>query len=924
MKLQTNRALKRAYASSRTHKTVSSQDTTYYTKRLLFAATHALKDIYAYTASAPEGLTTEEANTARAHWGTNEIKRAHTDSFAKRAAQAFLNPFSAILLCLAVVSFVNDVYFPLTQSFGFTQEDLNPTTVIVIVSMVLIAGILRLSQEGKSAAATKALLDMITTTATVVRDSHVQEIPISELVVGDIVRLRVGDMVPADIRICDERDLFVNQASLTGESEPQEKLSCKISTHKDVLGYANLAFMGTDVIAGTATGIVINTGTHTVLGQTSEKLTTSKKSSFDEGITSVSWVLIRFMAVMVPLVFLINGAGKQDWLSAFLFAISVAVGLTPEMLPMIVTTCLAKGALAMSRKQTVVKRLDAIQAFGAMDILCTDKTGTLTQNNIVLEYHLNIHGKDDSGVLRCAYLNSYFQTGYKNLIDKAIIDHTEEEEEHNEALTDLSVHFHKLDEIPFDFSRRRLSVLVEGANSERIMVTKGAVEEMFSVCAYAQDEDRIVPLDNVLKEEIRLLCTRLNDEGFRVLGLAKKTDVHATLTKEDEHSMIFMGYLAFLDPPKQSCAQAIAALRTHGVSTKILTGDNEKVTRTICAKVGLEVSGMLLGQDIERMSDEELERRSESCVVFAKLTPTQKARVVSVLKHAGHTVGYMGDGINDAPAMKEADIGISVDTAVDIAKESADIVLLQKDLLVLEEGIVEGRKTYINMVKYIKLCASSNFGNMFSVLAASLLLPFLPMQSLHLIILNLIFDLTCTAIPWDRVDHELIRAPRAWDASSISSFMMWMGPISSIFDFATFAFLFFVLCPMIVSHGVVFGDLASVFEGADLYSVRMAYIALFQTGWFVESMWSQTLVVHMIRTPKIPFIQSSPSTQLICASVAGIGVLTLIPYTPIAPALGLCALPAVYFVYLFACVVAYMLLASVVKVLYIKKHHELL
>ena len=650
------------------------------------------------------------------------------------------------------------------------------------------------------------------------------------------------------------------------------------------------------------------------------------ETSFSKGVNAVSWVLIRFMLVMVPLVFVANGITKGDWLSAFLFGISIAVGLTPEMLPMIVTTCLAKGAVSMSKKQTIVKNLNSIQNFGAIDILCTDKTGTLTQDKVVLEYHLNVNGEDDLRVLRHAYLNSYFQTGYKNLMDVAIIQKTEEEEADDPQLVDLSEHYVKVDEIPFDFARRRLTTVVQNQDGKTQMVTKGAVEEMLSICSFAECDGKVRPMTKELKSRILATVDDLNEKGFRVLAIAQKSNPSpaGAFGVTDECDMVLMGYLAFLDPPKESTADAIKALKAHGVTTKILTGDNDKVTRTICKQVGLKVRNMLLGSDLENMSDQELAKAAETTDVFAKLTPDQKARVVSVFRENGHTVGFMGDGINDASAMKSADIGISVDTAVDVAKESADIVLLEKDLMVLEEGIIEGRKTYANMIKYIKMTASSNFGNMFSVLAASALLPFLPMESLQLIFLNLIYDLSCTAIPWDNVDEEFISVPRKWDASSVGSFMMWIGPTSSVFDWMTYIFMYFVFCPLFVSRGVLYNDLASHFAGADLVRMQTAYVAMFQTGWFIESMWSQTLVIHMIRTPKLPFIQSHASAPLTLMTFTGIGVLTIIPFTTFGRMLGFVALPTAYFAYLIPCILLYMVLATSLKKAYVRHYGELL
>ena len=580
----------------------------------------------------------------------------------------------------------------------------------------------------------------------------------------------------------------------------------------------------------------------------------------------------------------------------------------------------------MSRQKTIVKNLNSIQNFAAIDILCTDKTGTLTQDQVVLEYHMDVNGRDDLRVLRHAYLNSYFQTGYKNLMDVAIIRKTEESEAEDPRLVDLSEHYVKVDEIPFDFARRRLTTVVADKSGKTQMVTKGAVEEMLSICSFVEYDGQVQPLGHALRQKILRTVDELNAKGFRVLAIAQKSNPSpvGAFGVKDECDMVLLGYLAFLDPPKETTAGAIQALREYGVTTKILTGDNDKVTRTICAQVGLEVRNMLLGPEIESMSDEALARAAETTDVFAKLTPEQKARVVRVLRESGHTVGFMGDGINDAAAMKAADIGISVDTAVDIAKESADIILLEKDLMVLEKGIIEGRKTYANMIKYIKMTASSNFGNMFSVLAASALLPFLPMMSIHLILLNLIYDLSCTAIPWDHVDEEYLKVPRKWDASSVGSFMLWIGPTSSIFDFTTYIFMYFVFCPLFVSHGVLYNDLANHFSGAELTQMQIAYAALFQAGWLVESMWSQTLVIHMIRTPKIPFIQSRASAPLTLLTCTGILVLTAIPFTPLGAMLGLAALPLNYFAYLIPCILLYMVLATSLKKAYVRRFGELL
>lgn len=893
------------------------------------AAEDPVKVIMKELNTSMRGLDPETVMENRSRYGTNKVTHEKKKSLLKRMAGAFINPFTAILLCLAAVSTVTDMILPYFSILGHTPEDFDCLTVAIILVMVAVSGTLRFVQESRSGNAAEKLLEMITTTCTVTRkENGTEEIPMDDLVVGDIVHLSVGDMVPADVRILDAKDLFVSQSGLTGESEPVEKLAAAVQAGETaVTEYSNIAFMGSNVVSGSGTAVVICTGDHTLFGSMAASMAEEPaETSFTKGVNAVSWVLIRFMLIMVPLVFIFNGVTKGDWLEAFLFGISIAVGLTPEMLPMIVTTCLAKGAVSMSKKKTIVKNLNSIQNFGAVDILCTDKTGTLTQDKVVLEYHLNVSGKEDMRVLRHAYLNSYFQTGYKNLMDLAIIHKTEQEEAENPQLTDLSENYIKVDEIPFDFTRRRLSTLVQDKNGKIQMVTKGAVEEMLSICAYAEYDGEVVPLTGEIREKIINTVDGLNEKGFRVLVVSQKSNPSpvGVFGAQDECDMVMMGYLAFLDPPKESTMEAIQALKRYGVATKILTGDNEKVTRTICRQVGLKVRGMLLGTDLETMTDEKLAEEAEYTDVFAKLTPEQKVRVVRVLREKGHTVGFMGDGVNDAAAMKAADIGISVDTAVDVAKESADIILLEKDLMVLEEGIIEGRKTYANMLKYIKMTASSNFGNMFSVLAASALLPFLPMMSVQLIFLNLIYDLSCTAIPWDNVDEEFLLEPRRWEASSVGNFMIWIGPTSSVFDFLTYIFLYFVFCPVFVSGGILYNDLPSHFQGEELIRLQSMYTAMFQAGWFIESMWSQTLVIHMIRTPKLPFVQSHASAPLTLLTCAGITVLTLIPFTPLGTILGFAPLPLSYFAFLIPCILLYMALATSLKKAYVRHYGELL
>lgn len=893
------------------------------------AAMNSIKAVFKTCHTALSGLDAEAVDKNRSLYGRNKVTHEKKKSLLKRLMEAFINPFTAILFFLAIVSSITDMIFPYFSLFGSTPEDFDCLTAVIIITMVFISGMLRFVQESRSGNAAEKLLAMITTTCTVTRKEQKKiEIPMDDLVVGDIVHLSAGDMVPADLRIIEAKDLFVSQASLTGESEPIEKTAQIAEKETDsITDYSNIVFMGSNVISGSATAVTIQTGDNSLFGSMASAVAQEAvETSFTKGVNAVSWVLIRFMLIMVPLVFFINGITKGDWLEAFLFGISIAVGLTPEMLPMIVTTCLAKGAVSMSKKQSIVKNLNSIQNFGAMDILCTDKTGTLTQDKVVLEYHLNIDGKDDTRVLRHAYLNSYFQTGYKNLMDLAIIHKTEEEEASNPQLIDLSEHYTKIDEIPFDFNRRRLTTVVQDKTGKIQMVTKGAVEEMLQICSFAEYSGKVCPLSDDIRKQILETVDNFNNKGFRVLAIAQKSNpsINDTFGAKDECEMVLIGYLAFLDPPKESTMNAIKALKKHGVTTKILTGDNEKVTRTICRQVGLKVNNMLLGSDIEKMTDEILSKTAESCDVFAKLTPEQKARVVTILRQNGHTVGFMGDGINDAAAMKSSDIGISVDTAVDVAKESADIILLEKDLMVLEQGIIEGRKTYANMIKYIKMTASSNFGNMFSVLAASALLPFLPMMSIHLILLNLIYDLSCTAIPWDNVDEEFIAEPRKWDASSVGNFMIWIGPTSSIFDFTTYIFMYFIFCPLFVSGGVLYNDLASHYSGFQLIQMQNTYTAMFQAGWFIESMWSQTLVIHMIRTTKIPFIQSHASASLTLLTCTGIAVLTIIPFTPLGTILGFVPLPLSYFAYLIPCILLYMVLATSLKKAYVRHYGKLL
>lgn len=880
-------------------------------QRMDVVSNSSIEELYETFQSSENGITLDQSEEAREIYGENIVTHGKKESLFKRICSAFVNPFTAILFILAIVSTFTDILYA-------DSGEQNPSTVIIITMMVMISGILRFVQETRSGNAASKLTQMIHTSTCVERmNTGKAEIPMDDVVVGDIIHLSAGDMVPADMRILYAKDLFISQSALTGESEPVEKFS-EIKQHVSWQEDARLAFMGTNVISGSAKGIVFATGNDTMLGLLAKQLNTKPSpTSFEKGVNSVSWVLIRFMLIMVPIVLFINGFTKGDWMDAALFAISIAVGLTPEMLPMLVTTCLAKGAVAMSHKKVIIKNLNSIQNLGSIDILCTDKTGTLTQDKVVLEYHLNIMGEEDDRVLRHGFLNSYYQTGLKNLIDIAIINKCNELSETQPSFENLETKYTKVDEIPFDFERRRMSVVVEDENHKTQMITKGAVEEMLKCSSYVEFNQQVQPLSEELKQFIIDKVEDLNQDGMRVIAVAQKTNPSpiGEFSTKDENDMVLIGYLAFLDPPKETTAQALQALKEYGVTTKVLTGDNEKVTRCICKQVNIPIQNMLLGFEVEAMSDEELSSKVEETTIFAKLSPAQKARVVTTLKAKGHVVGYMGDGINDAAAMKVSDVGISVDTAVDIAKESADVILLEKDLNVLQHGIVEGRKTYANMIKYIKMTASSNFGNMFSVLVASAFLPFLPMASIQLILLNLIYDLSSIAIPWDNVD-EFLKAPRKWDASSVSRFMIWLGPVSSIFDIITYVLMYFVICPLIC-QGLFFHQISDP-------GMQDVYIAVFQTGWFIESMWSQTLVIHMIRTPKLPFIQSHASAPVTLLTFTGIFVLTIIPFTPIGDAVGLTKIPSIYFAWLAVIIACYMIFATVIKKIYVKKYGELL
>ncbi|MFV8266212.1 magnesium-translocating P-type ATPase [Mycolicibacterium peregrinum] len=846
-----------------------------------------------------DGLTSEDAAERLAGEGPNEVAHDKAPPALLQFLEAFKNPFIAVLMVLAAISSVTDIYLPMRDG-----QEPDYTGVLIIVTMVALSALLRFWQEYRSGKAAETLKAMVRTTATVRRRAspdatpELTEIPMAQIVTGDIVQLSAGDMIPADLRLIDSRDLFVSQAALTGDVLPVEKYdTCGVDDEADPLDLPSICFMGTNVVSGTATAVVVSTGVHTYFGSLAKAVVGSRaETAFDRGVNSVSWLLIRFMSVMVPIVLFINGFTKGDWPEAFLFALAVAVGLTPEMLPMIVSSNLAKGAVALSRRKVVVKRLNAIQNFGAMDVLCTDKTGTLTQDRIILEHHADIRGDRDDNVLALAWLNSFHQSGVKNLMDRAVLHFADGTPE---ALLAASA-YRKVDELPFDFERRRLSVVVQDVERNHLLVCKGAVEEMLAVSTQVWDGTASRPLDDADREALAETARDYNRDGFRVLLVATREIPRIERTHryriEDEKDLVVHGFLTFLDPPKDTAAPAITALAEHGVTVKVLTGDNEVVSAKICREVGLDPGRPILGPEIDTLDDDALRRIVDATTVFAKLTPLQKSRVLRALQANGHTVGFLGDGINDAPALRDADVGISVDTGTDIAKESADIILLEKSLMVLEEGVIKGRETFGNIIKYLNMTASSNFGNVFSVLVASAFIPFLPMLAIHLLIQNLLYDISQLALPWDRMDKEFLLKPRKWDARNIGRFMIWMGSTSSIFDITTFAVMWYVFAA----------------NSPEMQS-------LFQSGWFIESLLSQTLVVHMLRTQKIPFIQSTAALPVLLATgtVCVLGI--LIPFSPLGAAVGLQPLPWAYFGWLAATLVSYCVVAQTVKTIYIRK-----
>jgi Mg2+-importing ATPase len=860
----------------------------------------SLQDVLDRLRSDPQGLSWGEAQRRLERFGPNETVSRRVPNWPKLLWHAANNPFNGVLVLLGLVSLLTD--------------DLS-AAVIMTVMVVLSTG-LRFWQERKSLIQAESLRKLVRNKATVLRAGNeviaerqpsslnytASDILLEQLVPGDIVLLSAGDMIPGDLRLVESRDLFVTQSALTGEAMPIEKSAGRghdagndsSSAEMSLLDRPNLLFMGSSVISGAGKAVVLATGQHTYFGAMASKLIDQRThTAFDRGVNRVSWLLIRFMMVMVPIVFFINGLSKGQWTDAFFFAVAVAVGLTPEMLPMIVNANLARGALTMSRQQCIVKQLNAIQNLGAMDILCTDKTGTLTQDHVTLMEYMDLHGQNSRRVLEHAYLNSLFQTGLKNLLDLAVVERGVAE-----GLRDLEKSFRKIDEIPFDFTRRRMSIVLQQASGVNLLFCKGAVEEMLQICSQVEDEGRVVPLTPQLREQLKQLRDELNEDGMRAVAVGYKAIGPSTkpFNAGDEADLILSGFVTFLDPPKESAAEALRLLREHGVIVKILTGDNATVACKICRDVGLDVRQVATGAQIDHLSDEALGELAEQTTVFAKLSPNQKARIVAVLKARKHTVGFMGDGINDATALRESDVGISVDSGVDIAKEAADIILLEKSLLVLERGVVEGRRTFGNIVKYIKATASSNFGNVLSVIIASAVLPFLPMLAIQLLVQNLLYDLSQIAIPWDRMDEEFVKRPRQWDARSIASFTLCVGPISSLFDIATFVILWYGF-------------------GANTIATQ----SMFQSGWFVEGLLTQTLIVHTIRTEKIPFVQSTAVAPVVLLTLLIMACGVWLPFSSLAPALRLQALPAAYFPWVAAILIIYCAFTQLLKRFYIQR-----
>lgn len=869
-----------------------------------------VSQIYQELEVSQDGLSQTQVELMREKYGTNSFSKRKNDTMLRRLRRAFINPFNIILLILGIISLATDVV--LASNFAR-----NATTAIIIFSMILISGTIRLVQEIRAKNASKQLNRLIHESVTVRREGEVKEIPAEELVVGDIVLLSAGDRVPADLRLTKVSDLFLSQAAITGESAILEKnaQALSYSNPESLTQLENLAFMATTVISGKGEGIVLAVGKDTLYGSFA-KDDPDEKQSFQKGANSIAWVMLRFIMVLIPIVFILLQITGGKWLESFAFALSVAVGLMPEMLPMVITACLARGSLSMSKKQTIIKDINAMQGFGSMDVLCMDKTGTLTNESILLEYYMDVLGNESWQVLDFAFLNSAYHSGVCNPIDNAILA-CQTMPGHEKHFTDLLTQYQKEDEIPFDYSRKFVSTLVTDKNGDCQLIVKGNISQIVTRCKYVEFHGKILPMEKDGMQSVSSVVDEMLQDGMKVIAVArKKIEKQDQIIPADENDMILMGYLAFFDAPKKTAKTSVEALKRRKVTPKILTGDQADVAASICRRVGIPSEIIVTGAKLDQMTDHELSKTVENIHVFAELTPGQKVRLVSALRQNGHTVGFLGDGINDIPALCESNVGISVDTAVDAAKDAADVVLLQKDLGVLEQGILEGRKTFTNMLKYIKITASSNFGNIFSIVCASAFLPFLPMTSLQILLLNLLYDILCIILPWDNVDEEETLSPRDWSGKTLGRFMLFFGPISSLFDIVTFLFLYYILCPALCG-GVTYLNIADPV-------MQSQYVALFQTGWFLESMWTQVLILHFLRTRKIPFVQSSPSIPVVGTTLAGIIAFTALTFTKSAAVIGLTKLPIRYFLFLFVVALLYMLLTTIVKTTYQKKYHELI
>lgn len=875
-------------------------------KRVMYYAQQEKEVLYCDLNIKDTGYTERQAEKSREKYGSNLISGRASDTIFYRLRRAFINPFTTVLLALAVVSFITDML----QVESFSR---NVTASPIIFCMLVVSGMIRFIQEMKSKKVADHLVSLLHSTVTVLREGKWTELSSSELTVGDQVRIFAGDRIPADIRLTKTADLFLSQSVITGESAVLEKTSGKISiqdscTYSD---YKNIAWMGSAVMGGSGEGIVLAVGPDTVYGGFSGMIS-QRKNKFDQGAASIARVLLRFMGVLIPIVFVACGLTKGNWAAAFLFALSVAVGLTPEMLPMVINACLAKGSASMGKKQTVVKNINAMQGFGSMDVLCVDKTGTLTGDIILLEYYMDILGNESERVLELSYLNSLYHTGVRNHLDTAVLKYREMPGL-GEQLGRAAEQKAKLDEIPFDYERKIASILV-GGEENNLLIVKGSIEEVCRRCRYVEykGEKREKKPEN--SSDVHAVVDEILEDGMKVLAVAYKPVKKNNLTKEDETDLILIGYLAFFDAPKKTAADAIGKLKALQVGIRVLTGDQKSVTASVCHRLGIDTSQILTGAELDAMSEEKQIMQIENTMVFAELSPKQKAEIVETLQANGHTVGYLGDGMNDLPAMVESDVGISVDTAAEAVKEGADVILLKKDLNVLEEGILEGRKAFSNMTKYIRITASSNFGNIFSIVIASVVLPFLPITSVQLLLLNLLYDTLCLVLPWDHVDQDACSRPLEWSGRTLGRFMKFFGPVSSFFDVITFLFLYFIFCPALCG-----GEFAQLTETA----AQTQFIMLFQTGWFLESMWTQVLILHLLRTRRIPMLQSRPSGPVMFVTTVGILFFTVLTFTPLGKIIGMMAMPVSYFGFLVGVVILYLFVVTVAKGIYVRKYKEL-